>query len=345
MNGKVDHLTGLKNITSFREELENSFASSRTSVCTVVVFDIIGLQKVNRSAGRNEGDKRIRSLVQAVYRHMPKDSSVYRGYDAEIIVVCRNLSEQDLINQINSTVRACENQVFFGVASTVRAAGNDGQPGREGSILQALEEAQYDLNVKKMLNEESARSQALTSLVCALEEVDQDTEEHVERTRNMGIALGKRLGLSDVQLTTLELMCLLHDIGKIAIPLEILNKPGKLTDAEWSVLRSHADKGFQIALASKELKPMADYIRYHHERWDGTGYPDGLAEENIPLSSRIMAIADVFDALVSERCYKKAMTPEEAFRIIKEESGTHFDPKLTMVFLRHKREFLLENEA
>lgn len=334
MNWKVDHLTGLKSIIAFQEELETSTIDSGNDVCTVAVFDIIGLQEVNRSQGRIEGDKRIRSLVQTVSAHMPKDCLLYRGYDAEIIAVCKGKREQEVIGQIKETARSCQSRVFFGVSSTAGALVNTDHSRKKGTILQALEEAQYDLNVKKMLNAESARSQALTSLVRALEEVDQDTEEHVERTRNMGIALGKRLGLSDVQLTTLELMCLLHDIGKIAVPLEILNKPGKLTDAEWAVLRSHADKGYQIAIASDELRPISEYIRYHHERWDGRGYPAKLSGEDIPVLSRIISIVDAYDAMVNDRCYRKALSSEYAMKEIRDNAGTQFDPHMAMVFLQ-----------
>lgn len=334
MNWKVDHLTGLKNIAAFREELENPAGSLRDEVCTVAVFDIIGLQDVNRNSGRGEGDSRIRALVQSVYKYMPKGCFVYRGYDAEIITVCQDMTEPDVIEKIKETVRSSRSKVFFGVSSTVGEFVNAGQSKKKGTILQALEEAQYDLNVKKMLNEESARSQALTSLVRALEEVDQDTEEHVTRTRNMGISLGKRLGLSDAQLTSLELLCLLHDIGKIAVPLEILNKPGKLTDAEWAVLRSHAEKGCQIAMASRELKPIAGYIKYHHERWDGKGYPSKLSGEDIPVLSRIISIVDAYDAMVNDRCYRKALSSEYAMKEIRDNAGTQFDPHMAEVFLK-----------
>ncbi len=333
MNWKVDHLTGLKNFVAFREELESRYLLSESGVCTVAVFDIIGLQKVNESVGRREGDKRIRSLVQSVYDHMPKDSFIYRGYDAEIIVVCKDVSEQDVLEQIKETARSCQSQVFYGVAATQGALVNTGNIRKKGTVLQALEEAQYDLRIKKMLYGGSTRSQSLNALVRALEEVDQDTEEHVMRTRNMGVALGKRLGVSDAQLTILELMCLLHDIGKIAIPLEILNKPGKLTDSEWAVLRSHADKGYQIALASKELKPIADFIRYHHERWDGKGYPARLSGDDIPVISRIISIVDAYDAMVNDRCYRKALPIEHAMKEIRDNAGTQFDPHMAEVFL------------
>ena len=169
------------------------------------------------------------------------------------------MTEPDVIEKIKETVRSSRSKVFFGVSSTVGEFVNAGQSKKKGTILQALEEAQYDLNVKKMLNEESARSQALTSLVRALEEVDQDTEEHVTRTRNMGISLGKRLGLSDAQLTSLELLCLLHDIGKIAVPLEILNKPGNKKE---EIRRIKAISKQMASGTGPEKKPAGEKYRY-----------------------------------------------------------------------------------
>ena len=133
----------------------------------------------------------------------------------------------------------------------------------------------------------------------------------------------------------------LHDIGKIKISDTILQKPGKLTDEEFELMKMHASEGGKIidvtmgAIDDREYLDMAHQVaRYHHERWDGSGYPDGLRGEEIPLCARIMAVADVFDALVSKRCYKKAMTVEKAYSIIQESSGSHFDPVVAEAFIR-----------
>ena len=340
MSWKVDRVTGLRNIGAFKDELESFTPDAETGVCTVAVLDIIGLHKINREEGRSEGDKQIRSLVHTIITSIPQNCSVYRGYDAEIIVVFPDKSEEKALQLVKSIIDNCSNTVYFGIASTNGVFINGSPSQKTITVPQALEDAEFDLSIKKMLTDQSGKSQALTSLVCALKEVDQDTEEHVERTRNMGVALGKRLGLSDVQLTTLELLCLLHDIGKIAIPLEILNKPGKLNDAEWAALRSHADKGYQIAIAAKELKPIADQIRYHHERWDGKGYPTGLSGEMIPILSRIISLVDSYDAMVNDRSYRKALSPEYAMQEIRDNAGTQFDPVIAQAFL----ELLCENE-
>jgi PAS domain S-box-containing protein/putative nucleotidyltransferase with HDIG domain len=125
----------------------------------------------------------------------------------------------------------------------------------------------------------------------------------------------------------------LHDIGKITIPLEILNKPGRLTNEEWAVLRTHAEKGYQIASASEQLRPVADIILHHHERWDGKGYPSGLSREEIPVLSRFISIVDAYDAMVNDRAYRSALLPATAKAEIRDNAGTQFDPYLASEFL------------
>ena len=152
--------------------------------------------------------------------------------------------------------------------------------------------------------------------------------------------------LDDGFIAKLRMMAPMHDIGKIAVSDRILTKPGKLTEEEFECVKRHAAEGGRIVrevlsgVTEEEYVSLAsDIATYHHERWDGKGYPAGLSGESIPLSARIMAIADVFDALISERYYKKAVSKEQAFEIIRQESGTHFDPQLAAVFLNHREDF------
>lgn len=165
-----------------------------------------------------------------------------------------------------------------------------------------------------------------------------DTEEHVVRTRKLGEELATRLGLNDVQQSELALLCLLHDIGKIGIPLEILNKPGRLTDEEWAILKTHVEKGSQIAGSVDELESIADSVRHHHERWDGYGYPDGLRKESIPLLARMIAVVDAYDAMVHDRVYRKAMSSEQAEEELRKSAGTQFDPYIVSEFLQMLKE-------
>jgi HD-GYP domain-containing protein (c-di-GMP phosphodiesterase class II) len=156
--------------------------------------------------------------------------------------------------------------------------------------------------------------------------------------------LGEEIGLSGQQLKALERGALIHDIGKIGIKDEILHKPGKLNDDEWKAMRIHPDIGARIIEGIPFLQDTLPVIRYHHERWDGSGYPVGLKEDEIPVQARIFAIADVFDALTSKRTYRKKSSAEEAIEYIKEQSGILFDPLIVEALTRLPYQDLIEVE-
>ena len=196
--------------------------------------------------------------------------------------------------------------------------------------------------------------QIVARLANLIESRDAETGEHVARTSAYAKTLAEdtlKAGvytdrINEHFIDLLFTLAPMHDIGKILVSDTILRKPGKLTDEEYQQIKTHASKGGEVV--RQILKDIADeeYIHFaediatcHHERWDGTGYPKGLKGEEIPLSARIMAIADVFDALATKRCYKDALPTEEAFNIIKEESGTHFDPQLVEIFLSNKEKY------
>ena len=331
--------------TGFEYARDGAYINAHSALfrdpAAVAVFDIIGLRDVNRVLGRDEGDRRIRALAKRMRRHMPQGTCFLRGYEANLIAICPRMTEAQIRPAVERVVADCDCRVMYGLSATTDGESRIASEREERTPVQVLEIAYRSLRIKKLLTAGSNRSQTLTSLVRALEEADSDTEAHVRRTQKMGAALGRRVGLSDAQLMELELLCLLHDIGKVGIPLEILNKPGQLTDREWEVLRTHAEKGYQIALSSDELKSIARMILCHHERWDGKGYPQGLAGASIPVLSRIIAVVDAYDAMVNDRSYRKAMPPEAAQAEIRRCAGTQFDPELARAFLQ----LLAEDEA
>ena len=180
----------------------------------------------------------------------------------------------------------------------------------------------------------------LFTLAQAVEERDKCTSDHCRRLSYFSVELGIRLGLGRNDLLALHRGGYLHDIGKIGIPDSILNKAGELTDDEWRSMRSHVTRGEEICRPMKSLESVLPIIRHHHEKWDGTGYPDRLKGEEIPLLARILQIADVFDALSSERSYKKALTMEQACRQLEKEAKAGWrDPELVPLFVN-----MLENE-
>lgn len=163
---------------------------------------------------------------------------------------------------------------------------------------------------------------------------DFETEDHTRRVTVMALQLARRLGLQEKEMTTIRRGAQVHDIGKIAIPDEILHKTSALTGEEWHVMRQHP----LVAVAMLNPIPGIDAAlvipRSHHEKWDGSGYPDGLAGEDIPLAARIFAFADVYDALTSDRPYRRAWSRRDALNYIRTETGRHFDPSLAPEFIR-----------
>jgi len=173
------------------------------------------------------------------------------------------------------------------------------------------------------------------ALAQAVEQRDANTGNHCERLSFISVALGVALGLDQVSLLALYRGGYLHDVGKVGIPDAILFKPGKLTEEEWVTMRSHTVRGEEICRHLKALGPVLPIIRYHHERWDGSGYPDGLRGDQIPLLARILQIADIYDALTSARPYKPAFTAVEAIDIMREETERGWrDPRIFHLFTR-----------
>ena len=164
---------------------------------------------------------------------------------------------------------------------------------------------------------------------------DTDTGTHIWRMAAYSSALAQAAGWSAPACTQLEMAAPMHDIGKLAIPDAILHKPGKLDSAEWTVMQTHSEVGYRILSKSAAplLRMAATIARYHHERWDGRGYPAGLAGEDIPEMARIVAIADVFDALTMPRPYKEAWPLERVVQTLRESAGNHFEPRLVELFL------------
>ena len=173
----------------------------------------------------------------------------------------------------------------------------------------------------------------LFALAQSVEQRDRHTGEHCQRLAQYSMMMGNALGLPQPDLRTLHRGGYLHDIGKIAIPDAILFKPGLLTEEEWAVMRTHTMVGENICQPMKSLAGVLPIVRNHHEKWDGTGYPDGLKGEDIPLLARILQVADIYDALTSQRPYKRAFTHEEAVQIMSEEARRGWrDPRLVSLF-------------
>ena len=191
-----------------------------------------------------------------------------------------------------------------------------------------------DCGVRKKLLECNTKSnESIDSLLKLLESQNTETMEHTIRMRDNAILVGSYMGMSINNLCELDLATRLHDIGKIAVPEEILRKPSKLTYEEFQVIKTHSENGYRIVMASEGLGNIAHAVRCHHEKWDGSGYPLALKEEDIPVMSRIICVVDAFDAITNDRPYHCAADFRYAMNEIIECSGTHFDPDVVKAFV------------
>ena len=183
---------------------------------------------------------------------------------------------------------------------------------------------------KKFLN---TKIESMGALLKALEEKDPYTAGHGERVSKYATLVAERLGIDGKLLEDLRMAAWLHDIGKIGIRDKVLNKPGKLSLDEFEEIKSHPVKGAEILSEVPSFRKMVPWVKYHHEHWDGSGYPEGLKGKQIPLEARIIGVVDVYDALTTQRAYRKAFSPEMALQIMKNESGKSFDPVVLAAFL------------
>jgi putative nucleotidyltransferase with HDIG domain len=167
----------------------------------------------------------------------------------------------------------------------------------------------------------------------ALDLRDKETKEHTSRVTSITVKLASRLGVRQPDLIHIRRGAILHDIGKVAIPDQILFKPGPLARDEWEIMRRHPLIAVELLSPVNYLEPALEIPHWHHEKWDGTGYPDGLGQEDIPFSARLFALADVYDALISKRPYRLPWPKEEAIQYIENQAGKHFDPRIVPEFL------------
>ena len=212
--------------------------------------------------------------------------------------------------------------------ANIHALANQAAVTLERSILLSESRRQAEQIEAAYQELQATYDQTLYALMSALDARDRETEGHSMRVSRLACLMGEKIGLASDQLKALERGALLHDIGKIGISDTILHKPGKLTEDEWKVMRTHPDIGARIVERIPFLQECMPVVRYHHERWDGSGYPFGLKGEDIPLFARIFAVADVFDALTSKRSYRKRSTPDEAVAYLREQSNILFDTQI-----------------
>jgi len=332
-----DPVTGLYNRTFLEQKLKELDTEASLPL-GVLMADVNGLKVINDSLGHQQGDVLLKRVGQILQEACHPTDTIGRWGGDEFVALLPHTTEARLREICTRIEQACEEEGFvpFYISLAVGYAVKEREEESIDEVIKAAEDAMYQRKMNKALSNKSA---LVTSLQRALGEKSHETEHHARRLQQMAVALGERWGLSGAQLDEVSLLALLHDIGKVAISEEILMKEGKLTMEEREIIRRHPEIGYRIATASPDLAVVAEGILSHHERWDGRGYPRGLKGEDIPLSARIVAIVDAFEAMTSGRPYCEKMSTEEALQEIMACADSQFDPKLAKVFVEMIRDW------
>jgi len=290
------------------------------------------LKLSNDVFGHAEGDKLLQKAGEAIKKCCRKDDLVCRWGGDEFLIVLPNTSAQTAEKIIKRIKIACQAYGTEHLRLSI-ALGSATKETPDESLNRVIKEAEERMYRQKLNEGKSFRNSIINTLLATLFAKSMQTEEHAHRLKEYCMQIGNRVKLTSKEMDELFLLAVLHDIGKVGIREEILKKPGPLTEAEWEEMKKHPEIGCRIAQNTPELGPIAEYILYHHERWDGKGYPQRLKGEEIPLLCRLLAVVDAYDAMTSDRLYRKAYPKEKALTELKKNAGTQFDPEIVEFFL------------
>lgn len=326
-----DQLTGLHNRRYHEEQLKLLDKPSNLPLC-IIMIDVNGLKLINDSLGHAVGDELLKKIAIVLKEGVSEDGIVSRLGGDEFSILMPN-TDKDKAESCISRMKE--------LASRERIKNLDislsfGYAIKENSdeLIEVILKLAEDIMYKKKLYEgPSMRSKTIDMIIRTLYEKNRREEEHSRRVAKIAQALGEAAGMNSESIKELETIGLLHDIGKIAIDEKVLNKEGSLTDIEYDHIKLHPEIGYRILNTAYEMSDMADYVLSHHEFWNGKGYPKGISGEDIPVQSRIIGIADAYDAMTSARPYREAKSIDFAIEQLEQNAGTQFDPKLVRIFV------------
>lgn len=300
---------------------------------SVIMGDVNGLKITNDAFGHEAGDSLLQHVAALLSRNCRSGDLIARWGGDEFVI----LMPQTGLLEVEKIVERIKNDHIFIDKSGLQLSFSLGcavKRTEEESIHAVMREAEENMYHQKLLDGKSYRNTIINTLLATLYEKSMETEEHSKRLEANCHAIGTMMRLSSKEMDELSLLAILHDIGKVAVNPSILKKNGPLTSHEWEEMKRHPEIGYRIVQATPELANVADFILSHHERWDGRGYPRGLAGQEIPLVCRILAVTDAYDAMTNDRSYRSAMTHEKAILELRENTGAQFDPDVVDAFIQ-----------
>jgi diguanylate cyclase (GGDEF)-like protein/PAS domain S-box-containing protein len=339
-----DSLTDLYNRNYLEEEMQR-INTQRQLPISIIMADLNNLKLVNDTYGHQKGDELLIQAAELLKDSCRHEDVVARQGGDEFVILLPQTPQDKAEEIVERIINNAEDYKVDDEIPLSIAAGSAGKSSVDEDIYEVLDRAENRMYVNKLSSKNSSRSSFLTSFLDALKEKSSENEEHFINVERYSCLLAEKIGLSKKKAGELASLALFHDIGKVIIPEKILNKKGKLTYEEWVLVKQHSDSGYRIISSVGEFENLAEPILYHHEWWDGSGYPEGIAGEDIPLLARIISVVDAFDVMTSGRPYKEKMSCQEALEELQNCSGTQFDPKLVEKFIEVVKcpDIVLEN--
>lgn len=338
-----DFLTGLYNRGFYEKELGRLDRQEYLPL-SIAICDIDGLKMINDAFGHAKGDRLICDIAGLIRSCCRSEDMICRTGGDEFTLILPQTDHaraKEITLQIQHIVESYGRNEKTPLLEVSLSIGYGTKDSSEQSMEDIIRSTEESLTHRKLLTRKSSHNAILSSIMATLYAKSQETEEHGQRMTQLTRMIGEGLGLAQKELDDLELLSMLHDIGKIGVDDRVLNKPGKLTPDEWIQMKMHSEIGHRIAMTTPELEHIAEFILCHHERWDGTGYPSGVKGSDIPLPARILAVADAYDAMTENRVYRNAMSWESAIAEIQRCAGSQFDPEIVHLFVNLIREQMI----
>jgi diguanylate cyclase (GGDEF)-like protein/PAS domain S-box-containing protein len=330
--GMRDTLTGLYN-RACQSRIEDLLKKESSYPLSVIMGDVNGLKLTNNAFGYAAGDELIKAVAHSLQSNCLRasDMAIRWGGDEFVLILPSTSSEAAAL--VCERVRQAASSMQDVIVAPSAAWGIATVPSPGPSLSMLLKQAEERMQRNKLLEGHKTRVEIIAALHHRLQQQALETLEHTNRVQNLAMVIGRLAGLSEDELQRLTQLAMLHDLGKVAVPESILQKPGQLSKEEWSAIERHPEVGYRIASSVPELMQISDEILGHHERWDGTGYPRRLRGEEIPLLARIVAIADAYAVMTSGRPYREALGHLAAAGELVRCAGTQFDPRLVRLFV------------